>query len=115
MVEAGILENVSAIFGIHLSGLKPLGRVAGKTGPILAGAGFFEAVIGGKGGHAAVPQHTIDPVLAASNVILSLQHLVSRETDPLDSKVFSVLSICKYNSIICFVHPLFHGTNTSEN
>jgi acetylornithine deacetylase/succinyl-diaminopimelate desuccinylase-like protein len=53
----------------------------------LAGSGFFEAKISGKGGHAAIPQQSIDPILAASNVILSLQHLVSREADPLDSQV----------------------------
>ncbi|POO00598.1 Peptidase M20, dimerization domain containing protein [Trema orientale] len=56
----------------------------------MAAAGFFEAVISGKGGHAAIPQHTIDPISAASNVVLSLQHLVSREADPLDSQVVSV-------------------------
>ncbi|KAE9448736.1 hypothetical protein C3L33_19364, partial [Rhododendron williamsianum] len=57
-----------------------------KSGSILAGSGFFEAVISGKGGHAALPQHTIDPILAASSVIVSLQHIVSREADPLDSQ-----------------------------
>ena len=40
----------------------------------MVGSGFFEAVIIGKGGHAAIPQHTMDPILAASNVIVSLQH-----------------------------------------
>ncbi len=46
----------------------------------------FAWVISGKGGHAAIPQHTIDPIVAASNVIVSLQQLVSREADPLDSQ-----------------------------
>jgi len=54
---------------------------------MLAGGGFFKAVIRGKGGHAANPQHAIDPILAASNVIVSLQHIVSREADPLDAQV----------------------------
>ena len=61
--------------------------MGGRSGPIMAGSGFFEAVISGRGGHAALPQHSIDPILAASNVIVSLQHLVSREADPLDSQV----------------------------
>jgi len=65
----------------------PLGEAASRSGPILAGSGTFEAIISGKGGHAAIPQHSIDPVLAASNVIISLQHLVSREADPLDPQV----------------------------
>nr|XP_023870357.1 IAA-amino acid hydrolase ILR1-like 4 [Quercus suber] len=90
MLDDGVLENVDAIFGIHVSAYHPIGAVASRPGPILAGSGFFEAVIKGKGGHAAIPQHTIDPILAASNVIVSLQHLVSREADPLDSQVVTV-------------------------
>nr|POE58069.1 iaa-amino acid hydrolase ilr1-like 4 [Quercus suber] len=90
MLDDGVLENVDAIFGIHVSASHPIGAVASRPGPLLAGSGFFEAVINGKGGHAAIPQHTIDPILAASNVIVSLQHLVSREADPLDSQVVTV-------------------------
>lgn len=90
MVEAGVLENVEAIFGQHVATDLPIGTVASRPGPVMAGSGFFEAVITGKGGHAAIPQHTIDPILAASNVIVSLQHLVSREADPLDSQVVTV-------------------------
>lgn len=87
MLEAGVLDNVDAIFGLHVSAGYPFGMVVSRPGPILAASGFFEAVISGKGGHAALPQHTIDPILAASNIIVSLQHLISREADPLDSQV----------------------------
>jgi IAA-amino acid hydrolase len=87
ILDAGALENVTAIFGLHIAPDLPIGEVASKSGPLLAGSGFFEAIISGKGGHAAIPQQSIDPILAASNVILSLQHLVSREADPLDSQV----------------------------
>ncbi|KAL4194498.1 hypothetical protein AMTRI_Chr05g68990 [Amborella trichopoda] len=87
MIEAGALENVEAIFGMHVVPDIHIGAVASKPGPLMAGSGFFDAVISGKGGHAAIPQHSIDPILAASNVIVSLQHLVSREADPLDSQV----------------------------
>ncbi|PKA61189.1 IAA-amino acid hydrolase ILR1-like 1 [Apostasia shenzhenica] len=90
MIEAGAMENVDAIFGFHVATDTPLGTVSSRPGPIMAGSGFFEAVINGKGGHAAIPQHTIDPIVAASNVIVSLQHLVSREADPLDSQVVTV-------------------------
>ena len=88
-MDAGVLENLNAIFGLHISPNLPIGEVASRAGPMLAGSGFFEATISGKGGHAALPQHSIDPVLAASNVIVSLQHLVSREADPLESQVTS--------------------------
>ncbi|PWA82336.1 IAA-amino acid hydrolase ILR1-like protein [Artemisia annua] len=90
VVESGVLENVRAIFGLHVSPDLPLGQVSSRSGTLLAGSGFFEAVITGKGGHAAIPQHSIDPILAASNVVLSLQQLISREADPLDSQVVTV-------------------------
>ncbi|KAG7018301.1 IAA-amino acid hydrolase ILR1-like 4, partial [Cucurbita argyrosperma subsp. argyrosperma] len=90
IIEAGVLDNVNAIFGLHVAHYIPLGEVAGRPGPMLAGSGAFEAVISGKGGHAAIPQHSIDPIVAASNVVVSLQHLVSREADPLDSPVVTV-------------------------
>ncbi|KAK3164566.1 hypothetical protein QOZ80_1AG0021220 [Eleusine coracana subsp. coracana] len=90
MIEAGAIENIDAIFGLHVADVVPVGVLASRPGPIMAGSGFFEAVISGKGGHAALPHHTIDPILAASNVIVSLQQLVSREADPLDSQVITV-------------------------
>lgn len=90
ILDEGTIANVEAIFGIHVRPDLPLGEVSSRPGPILAGSGFFEAVISGKGGHAAIPQQSIDPILAASNVIVSLQHLVSREADPLDSQVVTV-------------------------
>ncbi|KAK9266619.1 hypothetical protein L1049_022768 [Liquidambar formosana] len=90
MLEAGVLENVDVIFGLHVSADRPIGTVASRPGPLFAASGFFEAVISGKGGHAAIPQDTVDPVFAASNVIISLQHLVSREADPLDAQVVTV-------------------------
>ncbi|KAJ4957855.1 hypothetical protein NE237_024966 [Protea cynaroides] len=90
MVEDGALENIDAVFGLHISGDIPVGSMATRPGPLMAGSGFFEAVISGKGGHAAIPHNTIDPILASTNVILSLQHLVSREADPLDSQVVTV-------------------------
>lgn len=90
MLDTGILENVDAIFGLHVSSKYPIGTVAARSGPILAANGFFDAVIKGKGGHAAIPQTSIDPILAASSIIVSLQHLISREADPLDSQVVTV-------------------------
>ncbi|KAI3845816.1 hypothetical protein MKX03_020313, partial [Papaver bracteatum] len=90
MVEEGVLDNIDAIFGLHVSSDLPIGSVASRPGALLAGSGFFEAVVSGKGGHAAIPQHTIDSIVSASSVIVSLQHLGSREADPLDSQVVSV-------------------------
>uniref|UniRef100_A0A0E0FRX8 Peptidase M20 dimerisation domain-containing protein n=1 Tax=Oryza nivara TaxID=4536 RepID=A0A0E0FRX8_ORYNI len=90
MVEAGAVDNVEAIFGFHVSVELPTGVVGSRPGPLLAGCGFFEAVITGKGGHAAHPHASVDPILAASTVVLALQGLVSREADPLEAQVVTV-------------------------
>lgn len=90
MVEDGAVDKVEAIFGFHVTVMLPTGMVGSRAGPLLAGCGFFEAVITGAGGHAAAPHSSIDPVVAASSVVLSLQSLVSREADPLDSQVVTV-------------------------
>lgn len=101
MLDEGALEHVGAIFGLHVAADYPIGSVVTRCGPFFAASGFFEAVISGKGGHAAIPQHTIDPILAASNVIVSLQHLVSREADPLESQV---LFLSLPLPLICLCH-----------
>ncbi|XVF02374.1 hypothetical protein REPUB_Repub04eG0169900 [Reevesia pubescens] len=93
MIKEAVLENVDAIFGLHLVHEYPVGVVATRPKEFLAGCGSFKATISGKGGHAAIPHHTIDPILAASTAVVSLQSIVSRETDPLDSKVVSVSMI----------------------
>ncbi|KAJ0544781.1 putative peptidase M20, bacterial exopeptidase dimerization domain-containing protein [Helianthus annuus] len=90
MIKEGVLENVEAIFGLHLVLTSDSGVVATRPGEFLAGCGTFKAKIHGKGGHAALPQDSIDPILAVSASIISLQHIVSREADPLDSPVVSV-------------------------
>ncbi|KAI5077607.1 hypothetical protein GOP47_0007431 [Adiantum capillus-veneris] len=90
MVEEGALEDVEAIFGMHVQPLLPTGTISSTRGPFNAVAGIFTAFIKGKGGHAAVPHLTADPILATSMIIVSLQQLVSRETNPLESQVVSV-------------------------
>ncbi|MCL7043106.1 hypothetical protein MKW94_007912 [Papaver nudicaule] len=93
MIEEKAVENVEAIFSLHTAMQFPTGTVASRPGEFLAGMGVFNAKIRGKGGHAAIPQASIDPILAASASIISLQSIVSRETDPLDSQVVSVTKV----------------------
>ncbi|XP_057949021.1 IAA-amino acid hydrolase ILR1-like 1 [Malania oleifera] len=93
MIQEGVLENVDAIFGMHTVHSYPRGVVAARPGNFLAGCGGFKAKIRGKGGHAAIPQKSIDPILAVSASVISLQSIVSRETDPMDSQVVSVAMI----------------------
>jgi len=90
MVEEGALNDVSRIFGLHLWPSLPSGTLGGKSGTIMGGEEDFELRIVGRGAHGAMPHLGIDPIVAASAVVMSLQTLVSRETDPLESSVVSV-------------------------
>ncbi|KAJ9181337.1 hypothetical protein P3X46_009475 [Hevea brasiliensis] len=90
MLKEGALDKFQAIFGLHVEPEMPVGSIASRPGTMAAGSARFFAVIKGKGGHAARPQDTRDPVLAASFAILALQQLISRETDPLDARVLSL-------------------------
>jgi len=69
-----------------------------RTGPIIAASDRFDAVIHGKGAHAAFPHTGIDPVLIAAHLVTAWQALVSRHTDPLQSVVLSVTSIYAGNT-----------------
>lgn len=93
MIKEGGLGDSGAIFGMHVDYLLPTGSILSRPGPLLAAVCFFQVTIQGKGGHAASPHTSVDPVLAASSIILALQNLISREVDPLDSQVLSVTSI----------------------
>ncbi|TVT98105.1 hypothetical protein EJB05_56605, partial [Eragrostis curvula] len=86
----GVLDDVSAIFALHVDPTLPVGEVASRPGPLLAAAGRFLATVTGKGGHAASPHRAIDPIVVASSAVISLQQLVSREIDPLQAAVVSV-------------------------
>ncbi|GAV73271.1 LOW QUALITY PROTEIN: Peptidase_M20 domain-containing protein/M20_dimer domain-containing protein, partial [Cephalotus follicularis] len=83
MIKDGALGDAEAIFGMHIDSESPTGSVSSLSGPVLAAVSFFEAKIEVKGGHAAGPHFTVDPILAASFAILALQQLISREADPL--------------------------------
>ncbi|KAI9106431.1 hypothetical protein K1719_021959 [Acacia pycnantha] len=92
MIQDGALEDVEAIFAVHVSHEHPTGIIGSRPGALLAGCGFFRAVISGKKASAYNPHRSVDPVLAASAIVTSLQGIVSREANPLDSQVVSVTS-----------------------
>ncbi|KAJ6730486.1 PEPTIDASE M20 FAMILY MEMBER [Salix viminalis] len=93
MIGDGALDDVEAIFAVHVSHEHPTGVIGSRPGALLAGCGFFRAVISGKKGRAGSPHHSVDPILAASAAVISLQGIVSRETNPLDSQVVSVTTM----------------------
>lgn len=93
MVEEGVLKKfppVKAAFGFHQWPFLPLGAIGGRPGPMLAATELFDILVSGVGGHAAMPHHVVDPIVAASHVVTALQSIASRETDPLSSAVVSV-------------------------
>ncbi|MDP4552899.1 amidohydrolase [Alkalihalobacillus macyae] len=98
MIEDGCLEGVDVIYGTHLWATEQLGEILYKEGPLTAAADRFEVVIQGKGGHGAQPHLTKDSIVIASQVVLNLQQLVSRRTDPLDQAVVSIGSFEAINA-----------------
>ncbi|KAH7512212.1 hypothetical protein FEM48_Zijuj12G0066600 [Ziziphus jujuba var. spinosa] len=90
MLQDGVLDDIDGILSIHVLPTIPTGVINSRSGPMLAGVGLFSATIQGKGGHAANPHTTKDPILAAAFSILALQQIVSRETDPLEASVVTV-------------------------
>ncbi|HWV24781.1 MAG TPA: amidohydrolase [Thermomicrobiales bacterium] len=95
MIRDGALEDphVDACIGQHVASSIPSGVIAVRSGPDSAGSDRFRAVIQGKGGHAARPQVAVDPVVVAAHVIVALQSLVSRETDPMEAAVLSTTAV----------------------
>ena len=95
MVKEGLFEKfpVDAVYGMHnWPGMEP-GEIGVHNGPVLAANDAFDLEIQGKGGHAAMPDLCIDPILVASQVVSALQSVVSRGINPVDSAVVTVTQI----------------------
>ena len=90
MVEAGVMDEVDLVIGAHLWSPLELGKVGVVYGAMMAAPDTFYITVNGKGGHAALPHQTIDSIAVATQVVTNLQHIVSRNTDPLDNLVVSV-------------------------
>ena len=97
MIEEGVLNDppIEAVFGLHMSQGDPVGTISVGAGPVMAAADAFRIVVQGRGGHAAYPAENVDPVVIGAQIVVALQSLVSRETDPMES---AVLSTCVFNA-----------------
>ena len=95
MMRDGVLDHpkVDMTLSLHLWNDKPLGWVHVAKGPVMAGAEQFKIKLIGKGGHGAAPHTTIDPVVAASQVVSAAQSIVSRNADPMGTAVVSFTTI----------------------
>ena len=90
VIEEGGLDGVDGIFGMHVLGLMPAGRVSVGSGAKMASADRFKITVRGKSGHGAVPDESVDAVVAASAIVMSLQSIVSREMNPREPVVVSM-------------------------
>jgi amidohydrolase len=95
MIAAGVLNEprVDAIFGIHLWNDLPIGTIGLMPGPVMASVDEFEITVLGRGGHAAAPHQTADPVLVAAHLVTAIQSLVSRRRNPFEEGVVSVTQV----------------------
>jgi len=91
MIEEGVLENPKpdVIFGQHVYPELNAGMVGMKSGKYMASTDEIFITVKGKGGHGAIPQKNIDPVLIASHIIIALQQIVSRNANPAMPTVLS--------------------------
>lgn len=95
LIDHGVMENprVDAVFGLHTTPDYPAGQVAVKSGGLMAAVDTIRIEVKGVGGHGAIPDSTIDPVVAACSMVSNLQSIVSRNISPLDSVVVSIGTI----------------------
>ncbi len=97
MVKDGMMERfaIEEVYGMHNMPGMPLGQFGTRTGPIMASTDEFTITIDGRGGHAAQPHKTIDPIVIGSQIVNALQTIASRTVDPLASVV---VSVTKFNA-----------------
>ncbi len=95
MCEDGLMEefSIQEVYGMHTMPGVPTGEFAIRSGPFFAAADRFTIDVEGRGGHAAKPHEAIDATLAASQIVVSMQSIASRNVDPLKSVVVSIASI----------------------
>ena len=90
LVELGVVDDVDAIFGLHMAPHYPTGKIVFKPGVYVASSDNFDIKIYGKGGHGSMPQSCIDPVTIGAEVVTSMQHIVARNIDPLKTPVVTI-------------------------
>lgn len=90
MVEAGVLDGVHSVYGLHVGNMLPAGRIGFRAGPVYAASDAFRVRLLGKGGHAATPHLTIDPIAMLGQAITAVQNIASRMVSPLESAVVTI-------------------------
>jgi amidohydrolase len=97
MIAEGVLENPKPdyAFGLHIDSTRPTGTVSIGSGYILAAADAFTIRVKGTGGHGALPEVSVDPLMAAVQIVTALQTVISRNTGLLEN---ALISVCSFQS-----------------
>ena len=92
MIKDGLFEKfpVEAVFGMHNWPGPQVGSFAVSPGPVMASSNEFKIVFHGKGGHAALPHNSVDPIIVASQAVQAFQSIISRNKKPVEAGVISV-------------------------
>jgi len=92
MLDDGLMDRfgVEEVYGMHNWPSLPVGSFMLRKGPLMAAADEITITIEGRGGHAAMPHQSVDPVVLGAQIVLALQTIASRNLDPLDACVVSV-------------------------
>ncbi len=95
LIKEGVLNDPSpqAIFGLHVHPGLEVGKLSFRGGMVMASADEIYITIRGKGGHAAAPHQTVDTILVASQLVVALQQIISRNRNPLSPSVLSITSV----------------------
>ncbi|MFF2887279.1 M20 family metallopeptidase [Paenibacillus sp. NPDC057967] len=93
MIGDGALDGVSEIYGLHNLPNLPAGMAATRYGALMGSVDRIEITLEGRGGHGAIPDQSVDPIVCASAIIQSLQSVISREVSPFDPVVVTIGSI----------------------
>ncbi|HUQ24412.1 MAG TPA: M20 aminoacylase family protein [Burkholderiales bacterium] len=95
MVKEGLFDRFPAneIYALHNWPVMPPGKIAVRAGPMMAATDEVQITVRGRGGHAAIPQLAVDPVVACAHIITALQTIASRNVNPLDAVVVSMCSM----------------------
>ena len=93
MLQEGVMQGVDGVIGLHLMSHYPVGRVGVRAGAVFASADGFVLSVKGKGGHAAMPQEAVDPIVISAYIITALQTLLSRESSPFSPAVITIGTI----------------------
>mgnify|MGYP005806076353 FL=1 len=93
MVRAGVMEGVDEIYGIHLSSNYPTGKFGVVSGALTSATDRFDIKVIGKGGHSSMPEQCVDPIVAAAQIVMGLQNILSRRISAYETAVLSVCQI----------------------